>query len=592
MPSQGHVSINTNATEASFAAHDAQKEIMRLRLRLVYLDELLAERGMDLDLADEASRHYSDARVFEEEVARLRAELAEARAQLNRGDDTRAALEIRIADAEHTLTERPTTDELADAKTTIAELRAEVDHQHALVAEFKVRLADTEAQLGAAHRDHAVAKDDLAIASRRQLAEVQEALESEMARMRRDRDSLVELVQKRDSELAAARAGHDEVLTDNAVRRREIADLRDQVDTRSTSMERFAADCTTMKTQYEAASSEAAEFRELVVRSLTALARLSARDEDEPAFTVPDAATISSPHAARWLRQLEAEAVTARRDALSHVARDNRSELTRLGNQTLVALETIAGKISMSIQRASNRVDTATSTARRVFRGLEHVRLSTKMAHARAHDISTAVGEATAFVQRLVEEHMRDNTSDVKAAIVNTNVLTMDFIDRIDHVIRRTTERVKIVCDRAEANRMGMRSSSVRSDSPMMTPSPDSDVVMSGSLTSPAAYQSMLLTCNNIVQLLRNNLEQAAEQERRFGVMLKTWQGDITDDLIEFERRVVGALRHSATAGSPVRLSQRSRSPPRPLSPPALTSPLVHMAPPAHHAQGGRSGRS
>jgi hypothetical protein len=128
--------------------------------------------------------------------------------------------------------------------------------------------------------------------------------------------------------------------------------------------------------------------------------------------------------------------------------------------------------------------------------------------------------------------------AEIKAAFINTNVLTREFLTKIDDEVRRSSTVVRQLSDVAEANwRSSSRDSNFGGSGEATKLSPTS---------SQAVAQTLVRTCQNIVALLDTNLAQATEHERRLSLLLTQNREDVADDLIEFEREGGGAAPHFA----------------------------------------------
>jgi hypothetical protein len=587
---------------------DAAKEIVLLRLRLVYLDELLHHAGHDLDLAAEASIARAEYEALHADYRRVMDELQELRARhaavAREGDDLR----VRAADLEQTLRDRPSSQDLATAERAAASANAGMGIAQAEVKHLREELERARLLQSDQQRQHAAALAAANETHQRQIegerATLREALEvanQERDSWKRQTEAAQQRVQKASSELAQMGADLTSAKVTHDTLRSLVEETRAELGANTRELESTRDDGV-------AAQQAVIAMHQVAARALTALVRAAGTTDMAGVVGLlngPAEAVIAR------IAQLEREIETGQFERARLASEAEVAAVRRLGNDASQFMETCFGGIGAALRRVTDKAGHAkaamdalraksrrdTEVVRGRFAALE-AKARDREQRAReerlASDVASAVGVAAATVQKRVEEDLRNVASEIKAAFINTNVLTREFLTKIDDEVRRSSTMVRQLSDVAEANwRSSSRDSNFGGSGEATKLSPTS---------SQAVAQTLVRTCQNIVALLDTNLAQATEHERRLSLLLTQIREDVADDLIEFERRVVGLLRISpTTADEHMRTTSPGRrpvlvQPPTALSPAALSpaasfaghSPLVDLfRPPVYGGQRG-----
>lgn len=534
-------------------AASLQQDLTLARLRLVYYEELLANRGVDTDLAHEAAT----ARAGHLDTA---AALSETRHELAQQHAVSAELRERVAALESEVEHHPS---MADA----CSLRQQLRDAQERVAELESELLRVKDTLQRCRDDSSAALRtcDLRTDDARRMLEAQlEARDATIAQLESEVALARDAVAAADAKVASfdAKALHAQVDAEHArSRSSELSQELAQLEARN------QGDLAQLR------------LRTAAFELLLAAARDPARfDGGRRRVEITD---VESPTPALVALHSDLEdAITDCCAAVaSHTAKAGTTalnELRRAGNDAMLALESSFGSVAAHVRRTTNRVMEAevavTDCAARVRRRRRattsalaelaqeraaSAALQAELARASqeraASDAAAKLGGMAADVERAVQRIANDAAANIRGIVSGSNAITRDFVANIDAVVRKTASVVHLIHDIIDANRGPSAGS--RSPSPAGREAPPTQHTV----------EQLVKQCSNIAALLTNSVQQAEEIERRVAILVSSFQSAVADRLASFERTVVRSMRASideSIAPTPMHMATPGRTSP------------------------------
>jgi hypothetical protein len=520
--------------EERYEVVDLRREVTHLRLRLVYLDELLARAGLDLDMADEASRATATARAAEERIIVLEASLRDFEQRNAHLAGTIATLRADVAERDATLASRPTEEAVRRAQEEASVQRATVESLKAeAAASLNVR-RELEERL-AAERTSWADQRGTAEALRREEGRV---ASERVAALAAERDQL-------EADLCASGASNDELRADLDAQKRVVDQLREVRASLTSELAdasgklRAGAELTADTEAELSAETKRASFWRGMYHGAAAVLtehfgiEASRVDEgsDVPSFVAALRRTITAHCSATAEHQQHA------------LKRSLQSAVESFAASTERDLDRIASAAERVVRKGNNAQDTARNAHRRVSHNITQMRCDLREERDRRRADGqrqvaaaiTRIGEASCD---RIEHVLRHSLEDVRAAVLNTNVLTDAFIGEIDNTVRSAS---KVISRAADLARASGRSGSPGGGGGGGASSSDVQRLLDwGEDTSKA--------CQNIVALLRTNLDQAARQEELYAASLERTRSNLNGEMRSF-RRALDHVLSSPGAG-------------------------------------------